>query len=149
VTLYFSRGTPNLVSIIPAMDVINKSLNTLFDSPQKYSVAIRAVLTIRKRTLSKYYNKTGESEVYHIAMSMFLLFYVHHMFLIAIIVLHPCHKLEYFRKNNWDEPSIEATRDIVQDKFNKSYHKLDIEGGNGTSPTDANVVVSHSDSFSF
>jgi len=137
------------VTVIPAMDVINKSLNMLFDSPQKYSVAIRAALTIRKRTLSKYYNKTGESEVYHIAMSTFLLFYVYHMFLIAIIVLHPCHKLEYFRKNNWDKPSIKAAHNIVQDKFNKSYRKLDVEGGNGTSPTDANVAVSHSDSFSF
>ena len=87
------------------MDVINKFLNILFDLPQKYSVAICTALTIGKRTLSKYYNKTGESEVYHIAISMLLLFYVHHMFLIAIIVLHPCHKLEYFRKNNWDELS--------------------------------------------
>jgi len=131
------------------MDVINKSLNTLFNSPQKYSVAIRTALTIGKRTLSKYYNKTGESEVYRIAMSTLLLFYVHHMFLIAIIVLHPHHKLEYFRKNNWDEPSIEAAHNIVQDKFDKSYRKLDVKGGNGTSPTDANIAVSHSDSFSF
>jgi len=130
------------------MNFINDTLTTSFESPQRYSLAICAVLTIGKRTLSKYYNKTGESKVYHIAMSTLLAFSVHYMFLTAILVLHPCHKLEYIRKNNWDEPSIEAACNLVQDMFDKSYHELDIEGGNGTTPTDANIVVSHLDSFS-
>ena len=125
---YFSCGTPNLATVIPAMNFINDTLTTSFESPQRYSLAIHAALTIGKRTLSKYYNKTGESKVYYIAMSMLLAFSVHYMFLTAILVLHPCHKLEYFRKNNWDEPSIEAARDLVQDVFDESYHELDVEG---------------------
>ena len=70
-TLFFSRGTPNLATIIPAMDLIDKVLTTSSISPSKYSLAIRAALFIGKKTLNKYYNKTGESEVYRIAMSMF------------------------------------------------------------------------------
>jgi hypothetical protein len=70
-TLFFSHGTPNLATVILAMDLIDKVLTTLSISPSKYSLAICAALTISKKTLNKYYNKTGESEVYRIAMSMF------------------------------------------------------------------------------
>lgn len=146
--MYFSRGTPNLATVIPAMDFINDTLTMSSESSQRYSLAIRAALTIGKRTLSKYYNKTGESKVYRIAMSTFLPFYVHYTFLTAILVLHPRHKLEYFRKNNWDELSIEAARNIVQDVFDETYRELDIDGGNGTMPRDANTAVSHSDLLS-
>ena len=52
------------------MDIIDKALTSLPDPPYKYSPAICAALTIGKRTLSKYYNKTEESEVYCIVMSM-------------------------------------------------------------------------------
>ena len=70
-TLFFSRSTPNLATVIPAMDLIDKVLTTSSISPSKYSLAIHAALFIGKKTLNKYYNKTGESEVYRIAMSMF------------------------------------------------------------------------------
>ena len=53
------------------MDLIDKVLTTSSTSPSKYSLAIRAALTIGKKTLNKYYNKTGESEVYCITMSIF------------------------------------------------------------------------------
>ena len=144
-TLYFSYSTPNLATVIPAMDFINDILTMSSESSQRYSLMICVALTIRKRTLSKYYNKTGVLKVYYIAMSTFLHFYIYYMFLTAILVLHPCHKLEYFRKNNWDEPSIEAACDIIQDVFDETYCGLDIDRGNGTMPRDANTVVSHSD----
>ena len=129
------------------MDVINNFLTTSSESPHKYSLAIRAALTIGKRTLSKYYNKTGESEVYRVAMSTLVPFYVQYVFLTVIQVLHPRHKLEYFRRHNWDEPSIEAARNIVQVEFNRSYCKSDVEGDNGTTPSSTNIVVSRSFSF--
>jgi hypothetical protein len=72
VTLFFSHSTPNLATVIPAMGLIDKVLATLSDPSSKFSLTIRATLTIGKRTLGKYYNKTGESEVYCIAMGMFL-----------------------------------------------------------------------------
>ena len=63
------------------MELINNVLTTSSKSSSKFSLAICAALTIGKRTLSKYYNKTGESEVYHIAKGMFLYqFKVHYMF---------------------------------------------------------------------
>ena len=37
------------------------------------------------------------------------------------IVLHPCHKLEYFKSNDWNRASIEAGHDIAQDKFDWAY----------------------------
>jgi hypothetical protein len=52
------------------MAFINKVLTESSNSSSKLSLPIRAALTIGKRTLSKYYHKTGESEVYRIAMGM-------------------------------------------------------------------------------
>jgi|SRR5947208_13718806 hypothetical protein len=73
-TLFFSCGTPNLATVIPAMDIIDQSLSALSESSSRYSLAIHAALTIGKRTLHKYYNKTRESNVYCIAMSTFVPF---------------------------------------------------------------------------
>jgi hypothetical protein len=73
-TLFFSRGTPNLATVILAMDHINKFVAT--SAERQYSPAIRAALAIRKKTINKYYNMTDHSEVYRIAMSM-LFNYLH------------------------------------------------------------------------
>ena len=70
--MFFSRGTPNLATVIPAMDLIDKVLTTSTDSSSKLSVPIRAALMIGKRTLNKYYNKTWDSDVYRIAMGTLL-----------------------------------------------------------------------------
>jgi len=40
-------------------------------------------------------------------------------------VLHPRHKLDYFKKHNWDEKWIETAREIVRDKFDRSYAGLE------------------------
>lgn len=78
-TLFFSRGTPNLATVIPAMDHIDKVLATSSDSPYKFSLAIRAALAIGKKAMNRYYDKTDHSEVYRIAMSIiFVLFTINH-----------------------------------------------------------------------
>jgi len=69
-TAFFSRGTPNLATVIPAMDHIDEilasqSLNNI------YCPALRVALAMGKKTLNRYYNLTDDSEVYHIAMSKF------------------------------------------------------------------------------
>jgi hypothetical protein len=56
------------------MQFIDNILTTSSDPSSKLSLAIRAALAIGKATLDKYYNKTGESEVYAIAMGTFFLF---------------------------------------------------------------------------
>ena len=111
------------------MDHINKVLTTSSGPSSHYSLAIRAALTLRKRTMDKYHKKTGESEVYRIAMGKSLSLCVHYTFLTVFLVLHPCNKLEYFRRNHWDDESIEATRDIVQDEFDRTYWSMDGEDG--------------------
>jgi hypothetical protein len=70
-TLFFSRGgTPNIATVIPAMDRIDEVLATsAFDS--QYSISIQAALAMGKKTLNRYYSKTDHSEVYRIAMSKY------------------------------------------------------------------------------
>ena len=74
-TLFFSQATPNLLTVIPAMDHIDTHLATASQN-MKYSPAIRASLALGKAHLNKYYNMTDHSEVYRIAMSEFLLSYL-------------------------------------------------------------------------
>ena len=66
-TLFFSRSTPNLATVIPAMDHIDELLSTN-SLNAKYEPSIRAALGIAKKTLNRYYDKTDSSEVYRIAM---------------------------------------------------------------------------------
>jgi hypothetical protein len=66
-TLFFSRGTPNLATVIPAMDHIDMVL-ALQSVDRQYDPAIRAALAMAKKTLSRYYTLTDSSETYHIAM---------------------------------------------------------------------------------
>jgi hypothetical protein len=71
-TLFFSWSTPNLATVIPAMDHIDAHLATASQN-LKFSPAIRASLALGKTHLNKYYDMTDHSEVYQIAMSEFLI----------------------------------------------------------------------------
>lgn len=62
------RSTPNLATVIPAMDHIDETLTTQ-SQDSDFEPSIRAALAIAKKTLNKYYDKTDHSEVYRIAMS--------------------------------------------------------------------------------
>ncbi|KAG1872024.1 hypothetical protein C8R48DRAFT_595800 [Suillus tomentosus] len=84
-TLFFSCSTPNLNTIIPAMDLIDERL-TNYSHNRKYLPAICAAVNLAKRTLNRYYQLTDSSEVYRIAM-----------------VLHPWHKLLYFKTTGWKD----------------------------------------------
>jgi hypothetical protein len=79
-TLFFSRGTPNLATVIPAMDLIDKRLAT--DSLKRsLRRPIVAAVKIAKAAMNRYYTKTDHSETYRIAMgelcAAILRFYVH------------------------------------------------------------------------
>ena len=56
-------------TVIPAMDLIDEKLATGVLNTN-FHVAIRAGMTMAKKTLNKYYEKSDLSEVYRIAMSM-------------------------------------------------------------------------------
>lgn len=60
--------------VIPGMDQFDKYLATTMISSQ-YSPAIRAALGIGKQTLNRYYSKTDQSDLYHIAMGMYFEFF--------------------------------------------------------------------------
>jgi hypothetical protein len=84
-TQFFSRGTPNLATVIPAMDFINDCL-TAQTKNRSLSPAIKASLGLGKRTLNKYYSLTDSFEVYHIAMSMLSIFYCDNLLISSL----PC-----------------------------------------------------------
>ncbi|GBE86486.1 putative AC9 transposase [Sparassis crispa] len=86
-TLYFSCATPSLL-----MDIINEHL-TDHSLDHKYLPCIRTVIGLTKKTLNRYYDKTDQSNVYSIAM-----------------VLHPSHKLEYFKNAAGWEPQLRFLR---------------------------------------
>lgn len=68
-TLYFSRSTPNLAKVIPAMDRIDTHLATgAANRKRKYNPSVRAALLVGKKLLNKYYDKSDHSELYRIAM---------------------------------------------------------------------------------
>ncbi|KAG1760961.1 hypothetical protein EDD22DRAFT_780434 [Suillus occidentalis] len=78
-TMFFSRSTPSLATVIPAMDLIDEKLMT-YSLDNKYLPAIHAAVGLAKKTLNRYYQLTDHSDVYHIAM-----------------ILHLHHKLTYFK----------------------------------------------------
>ncbi|KAG0699300.1 hypothetical protein DFH29DRAFT_809241 [Suillus ampliporus] len=53
---------------------------------------------------------TDKSEVYWIAM-----------------VLHPCHKLAYFKNAQWEDAWIETAATLVRDEFERSYLEVGIQ----------------------
>ena len=71
-TLFFSHGTPNLATVIPAMDHIDHVLATS-SRGHYFSLLICAALVLGKNTINRYYNKTDHSETYRIAMSTLLI----------------------------------------------------------------------------
>jgi hypothetical protein len=67
-TTFFSHATPNLATVIPAMDMIDQHLTTdALDC--SLSALIHASLGLTKMTLNRYYDMTDHSKAYHIAMS--------------------------------------------------------------------------------
>jgi len=73
----------------------------------------------------------------------FQLYFILYFRLIDVLVLHPCHKVEYFKKHNWDALWIDTARQIVRDEFNWSYASLDIQGNDADMQVDNYEVVSH------
>ncbi|KIJ90219.1 hypothetical protein K443DRAFT_68183, partial [Laccaria amethystina LaAM-08-1] len=120
-TLFFSCNTPNISTVIPVMDHIDQHLATFAENPC-YSTAIHTALAIGKRTLNHYYNKTDHSKVYRIAMGKLDYIFKYFLsFLKLLLVLHPCHKLQYFKTAGWEEEWVDAAEQIVHNEFDQMY----------------------------
>jgi hypothetical protein len=103
------------------MDIIDEHLATAA-LDDRYSPSIKAAVAVGKKLLNKYYDKTDHSELYRIAMSTLL----HtlpclNLLLICISVLHPSHKLSYFRTASWDDEWIAAAEGIVRTEYERVY----------------------------
>ncbi|KAF8235490.1 hypothetical protein L208DRAFT_1256762 [Tricholoma matsutake] len=93
-TLYFSHGTPNLPTVIPAMDHIDTAFINATLPSSKNHPAVHATIEIAKQTLNKYYSLTDTSWV----------------------LLHPRHKLAYFEAAGscsiWSDGEVMGTKRI-------------------------------------
>ncbi|KAG1766568.1 hypothetical protein EDD22DRAFT_733592, partial [Suillus occidentalis] len=88
-TLFFSHSMPNLTIVIPAMGHIDHVFTSAIIKKEHLDPAIYAGLRLAKRTLNHYYLLTDTFKAYCIAM-----------------VLHPHHKLAYFRSAGWPQEWI-------------------------------------------
>ena len=71
VTLFFLHLTPNLVTIIPVVDIIYEKLTTDSLDHSIFEAPICATLGLTEKALNRYYNLTDSSEVDHFAMGMY------------------------------------------------------------------------------
>jgi hypothetical protein len=57
-------------------------------------------------------------------------------------VLHPRHKLAYFKTARWEEDWVETAASLVREEFERSYLEVDIqENGNSDVATPAVTMV--------
>jgi hypothetical protein len=68
--MFFSRSTPNLATVIPAIDHIDEML-TSHRSNISLNPAVQSALALGKKTLDRYYSLTDSSDVYRIAMGKY------------------------------------------------------------------------------
>ncbi|KAG1724877.1 uncharacterized protein EDB91DRAFT_1062560 [Suillus paluster] len=126
-TLYFSRATPNLTTVIPAMDHIYNML-TSYSHNKKYMLSICSAVQLTKNTLNRYYQLTDNSVTYQIAM-----------------VLHPQHKLAYFKATQWEDDWIETADRLVHEEFKCLYLSIndnsDVESKDNVFKSNDNVLM--------
>ncbi|KAE9387864.1 hypothetical protein BT96DRAFT_777490, partial [Gymnopus androsaceus JB14] len=79
-TTFFSSNSPNISSVIPAMDAIDEAFASGIVDNHELCAPLRHALSIGKKTLNKYYALTDDLDIYRITM-----------------VLHPSYKLAYFK----------------------------------------------------
>ncbi|KAK6977237.1 ribonuclease H-like domain-containing protein [Favolaschia claudopus] len=104
-TLFFSRNSATLATVIPAMDKIDSMLATAVvkksaGESKSFSTPIKLALLSAKKTLNRYYSKSDYSRIYRIALN-----------------LHPRYKLDYMERNDWDEEDINEARQQLEEVF--------------------------------
>ncbi|KAG2050354.1 hypothetical protein BDR06DRAFT_891921, partial [Suillus hirtellus] len=122
-TTFFSRATPNLATIIPAIDHIDEIL-TSHESDKSLNGSVRAALSLGKKTLDQYYSLTDSSEVYQITM-----------------VLHLCHKLSYFQTAGWTADWIQTAEKLVHDEFDRHYARIVVDAGPEIETVEASITT--------
>ncbi|KAE9397309.1 hypothetical protein BT96DRAFT_823537, partial [Gymnopus androsaceus JB14] len=103
-TTFFSSNSPNISSVIPAMDTINEVFASGIVDNHELCAPLRHALSIGKKTLNKYYALTDDSDIYRITM-----------------VLHPLYKLAYFKTVHWQESLINNAVDVTHKAWTTRY----------------------------
>jgi hypothetical protein len=85
-----------------------------------------------KKLFNKYYSYTDHSELYHIAMSTFLLIQLilSADLIPSLAVLHPSHKLTYFPQAGWPDEWCATAKDIVWAEFECAYAEIEMINAN-------------------
>ena len=122
------------------MDHIDRHLATAA-TKDEYKPSIKAALAMGKKLLNKYYSYTDHSEMYRIAMGMGFVFHVLSSSLIIALVLHPSHKLEYFKTADWDDEWREAAVDIVRTEFERAYVDFEVDDDDDGNEVSTNFIL--------
>ncbi|OJT02035.1 hypothetical protein TRAPUB_7505, partial [Trametes pubescens] len=89
--------------VIPYMDILTHHLNS-FKSDVTLAPAVRAAAQRGRSMLDKYYTLTDDTMIYRVAM-----------------ILHPQHKVQYFRDEGWPEEWVQTAIDLVREEWNTFY----------------------------
>ncbi|KAG2362045.1 hypothetical protein BDR07DRAFT_1215261, partial [Suillus spraguei] len=106
-TLYFSHSMLNLAMVIPAMDHIDSIITNGVIKRDTLDPGIHATLGLAKCTLNHYYSLTDTSKFCGLTL--------------LLLVLHPHHKLSYFKSTGWEEEWIKTAETFVHTEYQQSY----------------------------
>jgi hypothetical protein len=145
--MFFSRSMPNLTMVIPAMDHIDTTFTNCIINKARLQPAIRTALGLAKKTLNRYYSLTDSSNVYRIAMGMFFFHSFKLTNILGATVLHPRHKLQYFKQAGWQAEWITTAEALVRNQYTTSYrsHGIPPDGAlnDGDDSSSAHQVCEH------
>ncbi|KAI0349629.1 hypothetical protein OH77DRAFT_1499485 [Trametes cingulata] len=101
-TLFFSRDTPNLAMVIPAMDHIDTGLTNHSHDNSVYEPCIRSALRLTKKMPNRYYRISDMSATYCITMGK----------------LSPSWpKLKYFEQARWPRLWQKTALNMAHEEF--------------------------------
>ncbi|KAJ3756098.1 hypothetical protein EV360DRAFT_27865, partial [Lentinula raphanica] len=103
-TTFFSTSNPNVAAVIPAMDIIDESFASGIVNDKDLSAPVRHALTVGKKTLNKYYERTNDSHIYRMA-----------------IILDPSLKLEYFHGAKWPASWVDSAVTVTRDYWERTF----------------------------
>ena len=152
-----------LSSSIPIYNTLLDHLEKLLDEKDPmycHFSEIRNAITKGYDKLKTYYIKTDDSKVYPIATSksqhfkfiylnfvlnLFNYFLFSYFFPLLISVLDPRIKLNYYKKQEWEEKYIDAAVKIIKDTYNNDYQNISTSPSVDTSHT---TIINEDDYFS-
>ena len=113
--------------VIPVMDIIDDTLDENSTSPD-LQLCICQATRFARVTLNWYYEKTDLSNMYCTAM-----------------ILHPSHKLQYFKNAEWEQEWVDIAVELVKNEFieNYSHIKDQIEGPAADDAKESKKVRDH------